>query len=43
MNTKLKSIILEYKVYLSDKKAKEQQAKFNLRSLNTHLIQPSRT
>lgn len=43
MNPSLKAIIIEYKVYLNDKKAKEQSAKFNLRSLNGHLLKPGRT
>lgn len=43
MNPTLKAIIIEYRMYLNDKKAKEQSIKFNLRSLNGHLLKPSRT
>ena len=40
MNENLKSVILAYKVYLQDKKAKAQNEKFDLRSLNKHLEKP---
>lgn len=43
MNPALKAIIIEYRMYLNDKKVKEQSTKFNLRSLNGHLLKPSRT